>query len=78
LWCIILGKLTLILLTWRIGWAPNNARKWQMGFNSAFKALKSLLITVIDIENIYCQIMCCVSTCKLSSPTLRISNRKCL
>jgi len=31
--------LTLILLTWRIGWAPNNASKWQMGFNSAFKGL---------------------------------------
>jgi hypothetical protein len=32
-------KLTLILLTWRIWWAPNNASKWQMGFNSAFKGL---------------------------------------
>jgi hypothetical protein len=32
--------LTLILLTWRIGLAPNNASKWQMGFNSAFKGLK--------------------------------------
>ena len=31
--------LTLILLTWRIGWAPNNASRWQMGFNSAFKGL---------------------------------------
>jgi len=31
--------LTLILLTWRIRWAPNNARRWQMGFNSAFKGL---------------------------------------
>ena len=31
--------LTLILLMWRIWWAPNNARKWQMGFNSAFKGL---------------------------------------
>jgi len=28
--------LTLILLTWRVWWAPNNASKWQMGFNSAF------------------------------------------
>jgi len=28
-------ELTLILLTWRIGWAPNNASKWQMGFNLA-------------------------------------------
>jgi hypothetical protein len=25
--------LTLILLTWRIWWAPNNASKWQMGFD---------------------------------------------
>ena len=31
--------LTLILLTWRIGWAPYNASKWEMGFNSAFKGL---------------------------------------
>jgi hypothetical protein len=33
-------SLTLILLTWRIGWAPNNASKWQMGFNSEFRGLK--------------------------------------
>ena len=32
-------SLTLILLTWRIWWAPNNASKWHMGFNSAFKGL---------------------------------------
>ena len=31
--------LTLILLMWRIGWAPNNASKWQVGFNVAFKGL---------------------------------------
>ena len=31
--------LILILLTFRIWWAPNNACKWQMGFNSAFKRL---------------------------------------
>ena len=31
--------LALILLTWRIWWAPNNASRWQMGFNSAFKGL---------------------------------------
>jgi len=31
--------LTLILLTWRKWWAPNNASKQQMGFNSAFKGL---------------------------------------
>jgi len=33
----LLGFLTLILLTWRIWWAPNNASKLQMGFNSMFK-----------------------------------------
>ena len=32
-------KWTLILLTWRIWWAPNNASRWQMGFNSTFKGL---------------------------------------
>jgi len=31
--------LTLILLTRRIWWSPNNASRWQMGFNSAFKGL---------------------------------------
>jgi hypothetical protein len=31
--------LTPILLTWRIWRAPNNASRWQMGFNSAFKGL---------------------------------------
>jgi len=32
--------LTLILLTWRIWLAPNNASRWQMGFKSVFKGLK--------------------------------------
>ena len=34
------GILTLTLLTWRIWWAPNNASRWQMLFNSAFKGLR--------------------------------------
>ena len=34
-----INDLTLILLTWRKWWALNNASKWQMGFNSAFKGL---------------------------------------
>jgi hypothetical protein len=25
---------------WRLGWAPNNANRWQMEFNSVFKGLK--------------------------------------
>jgi len=33
------SNLTLILLMWKIWWAPNNASKWQMGFISAFKGL---------------------------------------
>jgi hypothetical protein len=37
-WTMWIG-LTLILLTWRIWRAPNNASKWQIGFNSAFKGL---------------------------------------
>jgi len=32
--------LSLLLLTWRIWWAPNNASRWQMGFNLAFKGFK--------------------------------------
>jgi len=36
---VCLDCLTLILLTWRKWWAPNNASKQQMGFNSAFKGL---------------------------------------
>ena len=35
-------RLTLILLTWRLWWAPNNASRWQIGFNLAFKVLKKL------------------------------------
>ena len=34
------NDLTVILLTWR-KWTPNNASKWQMGFNSAFKGLSN-------------------------------------
>ena len=37
-------RLTLTLLTWNIGRALNNARKWQMGLNSAFEGLKYLEI----------------------------------
>ena len=31
--------LILTLLTWIIWWIPNNASRWQMGFNLAFKGL---------------------------------------
>jgi hypothetical protein len=35
-----ISVLTLNLLTTTIVAPPSNARKWQMGFNSAFKGLK--------------------------------------
>jgi len=35
------------LLTWKILWAPNNASKWQMVFNSAFKWLMMLAIAEV-------------------------------
>jgi len=48
--CLQLCHLTLTLLTWRIWWA-NNANKWQMGFNLAFKGLKQ------------CHLMQCKHSC---------------
>jgi len=37
------NPLTLILLMWRTGWAPNHASKWQVEFNSVFKRLNAEL-----------------------------------
>jgi hypothetical protein len=45
--------LTLILLTWRIWWAPNNANKWQMGFNRVFKVLILCTFRAVDNELVY-------------------------
>jgi hypothetical protein len=47
--------LTVILLTWRIWRVPNNASRWQMGFNSAFKGLIIMNnVTVLSTQkNIY-------------------------
>jgi hypothetical protein len=39
-------SLTLNPLTWKIWWAPNNASKWQMGFNFAFKWLIQFKVTL--------------------------------
>jgi hypothetical protein len=48
-------RLTLILLTWKIWRAPNNASKWQMGFKSAFKGLNTAQhVSVILIPIIRC------------------------
>jgi hypothetical protein len=42
----LIFSLTLILLTWTIWRAPTNARKWRMGFNSAFKGLNNTLTSL--------------------------------
>jgi hypothetical protein len=43
---LIFFTLTLNPLTWRIWWAPNNASRWQMGFNSVFKGLTRIVCNV--------------------------------
>ena len=48
----ILRALTLILLMWRIWWACNNASKWQMGFNLAFKGLNNMSM----VGGIFCDL----------------------
>ena len=48
--------LTPILLTWRIWWAPNNASRWQMGFNSAFKGLISASSWLVHLNLNYAYI----------------------
>ena len=54
---MVTNDLTLTMLTWRIWWA-NNASKWQMGFNSAFKELKQVprgsQVIIWFHTNIYC------------------------
>jgi hypothetical protein len=65
-------KLTLILPTWRIWWAPNNASKWQMGFNSAFKGLNSF-----EVNN-YIHLICltCFENFSNISLLLRVNSKK--
>jgi hypothetical protein len=44
----VIPVLTLNLLTTTIVAPPSNASKWQMGFNSAFKGLKSCRIWILE------------------------------
>ena len=44
---IYYDTLTLNSLTWKIWWAPNNASKWQIGFNSAFKGLSYSVLDML-------------------------------
>jgi len=41
------------MLTWRIGCAPNNASKWQMGFNLAFKGFSDGKVAMNIIDHIF-------------------------
>jgi len=50
LWTACEDGLTLILLTWRIWWAANNASKWQMGFNSVFKSDKECILLLLALQ----------------------------
>ena len=45
-------KLTLILITWRIWWAPNVASRWKMGFNTEFKGLRMLKLQLYENETL--------------------------
>ena len=45
--------ITLILLTWRIWWAPNNASRRQVGFNSVFKGLMHFFYWRIFFPHIF-------------------------
>jgi len=46
---VVFNHLTLTLLTWRLWGAPNNASKWQMGFNSAFRGLNAELNSICPV-----------------------------
>ena len=41
-------RLTVIVLTWRIWRASNNASRWQMGFNSAFNPYRANVENVVS------------------------------
>jgi hypothetical protein len=48
--------LSLTLLTWKIGWAPNNASRWEMGFNSVFKELRAnvdIILLLYPFNSLY-------------------------
>jgi len=48
--------LSLILPNWRIWRAPNNASKWQMGFNSVFSCCDFLfIIMAASVFYLYCR-----------------------
>jgi len=67
--------LTLILLTWIIWWSPNNASKWQMEFNSAFKWLTYLCFVSKTLPQ-PCEFYSVL--CKMGFKTSQKKCRKCM
>ena len=61
-----LGALSLLM--WSIGWAPNNARRWQMGFNSAFKGLISVSVDVSEQLIPACTLLPLLPACLVFTP----------
>ena len=62
----VIEFLTLILLAWKIWWAPNNASKWQMGFNSAFKGLTEGKVPPIESQTNASRLWWSVCWCEYS------------
>ena len=62
-WKLVKVELTHNSLTWKIWWAPNNASRWHMGFNSVFKGL-NMLRCYINCEHLI------ILTCKSSNKTI--------
>jgi hypothetical protein len=67
-------NLTHILLPWRIWWAPNNARKWQMGFNSALKGLNNVDVGVTPIYGTCTQNWQCIWRKNQISSNIKLVN----
>ena len=57
--------LTLILLTWRIWWASNNAGRWQMRFNSAFKGIISVFTTARHLSQCWARLIQSTFFCRI-------------
>ena len=66
-------NLNLTLKTWRKWWAPNNACKWQMGFNSSFKGYEVPVVTGTLFQVAAALYRLAVSKRPVDSPCARIA-----
>jgi len=60
----MINDVTLILLTWRKWWAPNNVSKQQMGFNSAFKGLRGTVHSLVAVSSLPHRPVCGLTSCR--------------